>query len=119
MTSTKERFVIARLVFGTAFMALSGAWLYRVNLHTDDSGILAGLILINSAVVAFIVPRRWWPVATLIGVCVVASEFHRSGETLGRQIALVAAFVMVISTLGAGAGVAAQWLVRAGSLPRH
>lgn len=114
-----EKFAIARLVFGSAFMALSGAWLYRVNLHTDDTGILAGLILINSAVVAFIVPRRWWPAATLIGVCVVASEFQRSGETLGPHIGLVAAFVMVISILGAGAGAAAQWLIRTGGLSGH
>ncbi len=39
------------------------AWLYRVNLHTDDTGILAGLILISSAVAAAIPPHGCWPAA--------------------------------------------------------
>ncbi len=108
-----ERIATARLVFGACFASLMGAWLFRVNLHSDDTGILASLILINSAVAAFILPRRWWWVALVIAASIVASEFYRNGASLGRHLLLVTAFVVVVCVLGAGAGAAAQWIVRA------
>jgi hypothetical protein len=68
-----------------------------VNLHTDDTGILAGLILISSAVTAAIPPRGCWPAALAIGASVIASEFYRSGRTVGRHILLGDSFFVSAS----------------------
>ncbi|HST79282.1 MAG TPA: hypothetical protein VLN58_12410 [Verrucomicrobiae bacterium] len=89
---------------GLLFVALMSIWLYRVNLHTDDTGILAGLILISSAVATSILPRGWWPVALAIGASVIASQTYRSGQTFDRHILLVAGFALSLTCAGIGAG---------------
>src|SRR5438105_4319005 len=97
-----------RIMVGLALAAAEGAWLFRYNLHTDDTGILVGMILIGSATVAAILPGRWWPAAFAMGACVIASELYRSGAHAG--VALVALFVLFVSGVGVGtsAGVRAM-----------
>ena len=89
-----------RIILGLVFVALAGAWLFRVSLHTDDAGILAGLIFLGSALAAVILPQGWWPFAFAIGSCVIASEFYRNGGAAGHNLAMVAAFILMISGLG-------------------
>ena len=106
-----------RVIAGTAFGAFVGAWLYRVNQHTDDTGILAGLILIGSAMATLILPRRWWPLAMIVGGCVIASEFYRSGSQMNGHVTGVAAFIVVLSFAGVGAATALRLLVQPGNKP--
>jgi hypothetical protein len=103
-----------RIVSGWIFAAAVGALLYRVNLHTDDAGVLAGLILIGSAMAAFILPRSWWPAAMIVGLSVIASEYFRSGSMLGGHIAGVAAFILFLSLAGIGAVTALRVVLQSG-----
>lgn len=107
-----NKLLIIRVVSGMVFVGLMSIWLYRVDLHTDDTGILAGLILISSAVAAIILPRSWWPAALAIGAGVIASEFYRSGHVIGRQLVLVAGFILLLSSVGIGAAVALRLMLR-------
>ena len=107
-----------RVLSGTAFAGLMGAWLFRLNLQTDDTGILAGLILISSAVAAMILPRGWWAPASVIALSVITSEFVRSGEVVGRHIILVSAFVLVLSGAGIGTAAGFRLLLNGGTKNR-
>lgn len=107
-----NKLLIIRVMSGMVFVGLMSVWLYRVNLHTDDTGILAGLILIGSAVAAIILPRGWWPAALAIGAGVIASEFSRSGQTLNRQMILVSGFILALACAGIAIAMGLRFMMR-------
>lgn len=75
-------------------------------------GAPAGLILIGSALAASILPRQWWPSATIVGLCVIASEYYRTrGADL--HLAAVAAFILFLAGVGIGAVTGTRFLLHA------
>jgi hypothetical protein len=64
------------------------AWLGRAELHTDDTGILAGLIGIGGFVLAMAEPRRPWVWGLLVPAGIIAVE---------RQVA-IAAFTIAVAS---------------------
>ena len=99
-----------RAVLGAVFTAAFGAWLFKANLTTDDTGIVVGLIVLGSAVAAAILPARWWPAASLIGLCVIASEVVRRDKPMDPGFFLVAVAILAFSLAGIGASLGARRL---------
>jgi hypothetical protein len=85
------------------FAATFSAWLGRAEMHTDDTGILVGLIGIGGFVLAMIEPRRpWiWGVIVPSGIIVVNIWRHAEG---GGSVMAIAAFTIAIGCAGAYAG---------------
>lgn len=54
------------IAVGVALAA--GIALARYDLHTDDTGIEVGLLLIASLVLGLLAPKRWWLVALCVGL---------------------------------------------------
>jgi len=52
----------------------AGLFLARYDLNTDDTGIEVGLLLIASALLAALAPRRWWLVALCVGLPIPVAE---------------------------------------------
>jgi hypothetical protein len=52
----------------------AGLFLARYDLNTDDSGIEVGLLLIASALLALLAPKRWWVVALCVGLPIPIAE---------------------------------------------
>jgi hypothetical protein len=46
----------------------AGLFLARYDLNTDDTGIEVGLLLVASALLAVLAPKRWWVVALCVGL---------------------------------------------------
>jgi hypothetical protein len=76
------------------------AWLGRAELHTDDTGILAGLIGIGAFLSGVIEPRRAWIWGIVVPCGIIAvNAWHHSVAWLG-----IAAFTLAIGCAGAYAG---------------
>ena len=45
----------------------AGMALASFDMRTDDTGIEVGLLVIASAGLAFVAPKRWWAIALLVG----------------------------------------------------
>lgn len=70
-------------LFAALFFAVAlSAWLARVNRHTDDMGILVGLIGTGGFLVAMVEPRRpWmWGIIVPLGVIVVEVWHYAYGS---------------------------------------
>ena len=52
----------------------AGLFLARYDLNTDDTGIEVGLLLIASALLAVLAPKRWWLVALCVGLPIPIAE---------------------------------------------
>ena len=100
-----------RAALGALFTGAFGAWLFRANLTTDDTGIVAGLILLGSAVAAWILPPRWWPMAAGIPLCVLLSEIYRRETKLDPGFLLVALVIAAFSFAGIATAVATRRLI--------
>jgi hypothetical protein len=108
-----------------ALVAVVVGFLGYLNTHTDETGILAGSILILGAAVGFLAPRGARRLALLVGLAVPASQAiaHQAGihvpyandwsDILTSFVALVPSFI------GIYLGVALRHLVKGDtSLPR-
>jgi FtsH-binding integral membrane protein len=86
------------------FFGLSlSAWLGRVDLHSDDTGILLGLIGLGGFLLAMVEPRRplTWGIIVPAGVILV--EVWRGAEHLGSVLA-IAAVTVATASLGSYLG---------------
>ena len=84
---------------------LAGFFLLGYDQRTDDTAIEVGLILGLSLALALVAPRRWFAIGLGIALPIAAASAIN-----GRVD--VAAVVLVIAMVGAGAG----WMMRRGTL---
>jgi hypothetical protein len=83
-----------------AFFALSfSTWLGRADLHTDDTGILVGLIALGSFLLAMVEPRQPWIWGVVVPAGIIAVEAWSHHGVLG-----IAAFTIAIAMIGSYIG---------------
>jgi hypothetical protein len=86
------------------FFGLSlSAWLGRVDLHTDDTGILLGLIGLGGFSLAVVEAKRPWTWGVIVPAGVILVEIWRGVEHPGSVLA-IAAVTIAIASLGAYLG---------------
>jgi len=68
----------------SALVAVVVGFVGYLNTHTDETGILAGSILILGATLGFTAPRGAWRLATLVGLAVPV------GDAVGLAVGEVA-----------------------------
>ncbi len=97
------------------FALLAALFLGYFDLHTDDTGVEVGLVLIACAVLAFIVPRHaWiWSIALAESIVLVESAHGmlagaRPGLASPASFLLLALFLGGVGAAGAGAGYVAR-----------
>jgi hypothetical protein len=91
------------------------AFLFRGNLHTDDTGIVAGLLLLSAVVLAFVFRKAGLLFGSLLGCSIVLSELWnlRTGAPRPHMarlsdFALLFLFVTALSVVGSLAGYGAR-----------
>jgi hypothetical protein len=90
----------AALFFGLSF----SIWLGRAELHTDDAGILVGLIGTGGFLVAMVEPRRPWIWGLILPAGVILVNVWRVGHGGLPQVLGIAAFTIAIASAAAYAG---------------
>jgi hypothetical protein len=94
------------------FCSLAIAFLARLELHSDDTGIEVFCILLSTLILGFCHPARAWQWALLIGLAVPAAGWI--WRTPKPVIDLtVPAFVMAVGLLGSYAGVFVRRVISA------
>jgi hypothetical protein len=98
---------------------LAAAFLFQGNLHTDDTGIVAGLIVTFAAALAFLFHKPGLVSGSLLGLSIVASEFWNLRFGVPRtHMAKVSDFVLLfllvsaLSVAGSLAGFGARRTMR-------
>jgi|ERR1051326_2859754 hypothetical protein len=98
---------------------VAAAFLFQGNLHTDDTGIIAGLVLLFAAILAFIFRKPGLVFGFLLGLSIVASEFWNLKMGIPRahmsklsHFVLLLLFVSALSAAGSLAGFAARRAMR-------
>ncbi len=81
-------------------LALS-AWLGRAELHTDDTGILVGLIGIGAFLLAILEPRLPWVWGLIVPFGIIAVNIWKQSAL---SLLGIAAFTIGIGCAGAYAG---------------
>ena len=73
----------------------AGLLLARYDLGTDDAGIAVGVLLVASALLAVLAPKRWWLVALCVGLPIPVAELAFGHATLppGGTVALGVAII--------------------------
>ncbi len=89
----------------------TGAFLFRANLHTDDAGLISGLIFLSAALIAFLFRKPGLILGSMIGWSILASEVWNSRNVSGNQktpfdFAVLPLVVTLISVLGSVGGYA-------------
>src|ERR1017187_2933268 len=108
--------VQTRALERTAWIAAIALFLFlaRVELTSDDAGIIAGLIFLSACALALLQPRHAWRWGLIIGLAIPAAELYaiyfgtpRSGLSAPKGWAGVMAITLAIAMAGAyiGAGV--------------
>jgi|SRR5690348_12517981 len=87
----------AAVFFGVAL----SIWLGRADLHTDDTGILVGLIGCGGALLALVEPRRPWIWGLLVPAGVITVELWRGP---GLQVLAIAGVTIAVASAGAYLG---------------
>lgn len=90
---------------------LAAAFLFQGNLHTDDTGVVAGLILLFAGILAFLFRKAGLTLGSLLGLSIVASELWnwkmgipRSHMAKFSDFVLLFLFVSALSVVGSLAG---------------
>jgi hypothetical protein len=97
---------------------LAAVFLFQGNLHTDDTGIIAGLILMFAGSLAFLFRKAGLILGSLLGLSIVASELWRNlGISRAHMsklsdFVLLFLFVSVLSVAGSLAGFGARHAFR-------
>lgn len=98
---------IAAVVFALAAVSL----LIRLDLYSDDTGVIAFLILATCFVLGAMYPRQAWRWAVMVAVCLVSAEMwnHYRGSTRPGvrnpwSFAGVGLFITAIGMIGAYVG---------------
>jgi hypothetical protein len=100
----------------TAWIAAIALFLFlaRVELTSDDTGIIAGLIFLSACALALLQPRHALRWGLIIGLAIPAAELYavyfgtpRSGFSAPKAVAGILPFALAIAMIGAyiGAGV--------------
>jgi hypothetical protein len=99
--------LLSALLFALTF----SAWLGRADLHTDDTGILVGLIGLGGFLLAMLEPRRPWMWGLIVPAGVIVVEVwnnlygHRNPNTGGvGGLCAIAAITIVIASVGSYVG---------------
>ncbi len=92
------------------FCLAAGAFLGRFELHTDDTGVEVGFLLIATFVLGCWHPRHAWQWAVLVGLWIPAAELVFRRPAVNASSLAVAAFVLAAGVTGSYLGV----LVRKG-----
>jgi hypothetical protein len=94
---------------------LAAAFLFQGNLHTDDTGIIAGLILVFAAALAFLFRKPGLVFGSLLGLSIVASELWNLKTGIPRahmakfsDFVLLFLFVSALGVAGSLAGYGAR-----------
>ena len=94
-----------------AWILAAGLCLFlgRFELHTDDTGVLLGFLILSGALVALLDPRRPWLWGLLLGAAIVVADVwaSRFGSTWWNLPAIGA-----VATAAAMAGAYTAALVR-------
>ncbi|HTT61553.1 MAG TPA: hypothetical protein VLX58_05025 [Bryobacteraceae bacterium] len=92
--------------------AAAAAFLFRAELRTDDSGVLALCVIVAAFLPGWLHPRRAWQWALLTGPAIPAADLYRLIAGAGPPsppgpggFALLMGFVIVLGLLGSYAGV--------------
>ena len=98
---------------------LAATFLFQGNLHTDDTGIVAGLVVTFAAALAFLFHKPGLVFGSLLGLSVVASEFWnlrfgvpRTHMAKVSDFVLLFLFVSALSMAGSLAGFGARRAMR-------
>jgi hypothetical protein len=91
--------LLAALFFAVAL----SAWLGRVDRHTDDAGILVGLIGTGAFLLGMVEPRRPWMWGIIVPAGIIAVESWNYKGGFGGLCA-IAAFTTVIAATGSYIG---------------
>jgi hypothetical protein len=89
-----------------AILVGADAFLMRAELHTDDDGIMAGLVLLTALVLGSLHPRRAWQWALLAGPCIPLSDVLLGKGMALRDAVLLTAFLAALGLIGTYVGVA-------------
>src|SRR5262252_8878578 len=89
----------------------ASAFIGYSDLHTDDTGIIAGLIAITSFVAAIIEPRHAWRWAAIVAAGVPVAEAWARG--IRRDVFLIALATCAFALAGAYLAVLVRRLLRA------
>lgn len=90
---------LAALFFSIAL----SAWLGRAALHTDDTGILVGLIGTGAFLVGMVEPRHPWMWGLIVPTGIVIAEAWSRKAGIGGVYA-IAAFTLAVAATGAYIG---------------
>lgn len=95
-----------------------GAFLFSANLHTDDTGILVGLLFISAAITSFLFRKPGFLFGSLTGLSMVASEIWNLHHGVPRRqmsttqdLLLLLVVVTAISVAGCALGFAVRKVV--------
>ena len=94
---------------------VAATFLFQGNLHTDDTGIVAGLIVAFAAALAFLFHKPGLVLGSLLGLSIVASELWnlrfgvpRTHMAKASDFVLLFLFVTALSVAGSLAGFGAR-----------
>jgi len=98
-----------RSVLAWVLAAALCLFLARFELHTDDTGVLLGFLIVSGAIVALVDPRRPWLWGLLLGAAIVLADLSaaRFGSPWWSLPAIGA-----VATAAAMAGAYAAAMVR-------
>jgi len=95
-----KRFQLAAAWFFAVTLAV---WLARAEMHTDDTGILVGLIVIGGFVLALFEPRRPWMWGVIVPSGIIAANLWRHVQSVGSVLG-IAGVTIAAGCAGAYAG---------------
>jgi hypothetical protein len=94
---------------------LAAIFLFQGNLHTDDTGIISGLLFIFAAALAFLFSKPSLLFGSLLGLSIVVSEIWnfrfgtpRTNMSQASHFVLLFLFVSALSVAGSLAGFGAR-----------
>lgn len=96
------------------FALAAGAFLGRFELHTDDTGVEVGLLLVATSVLGSLHPRHAWQWAVLVGLWIPAAELVFRRPPVHASSLLVAAFVLSVGLAGSYLGALVRGAASAG-----
>jgi len=98
---------------------LAAIFLFQGNLHTDDTGIIAGLLFIFAAALAFLFCKPGLLFGSLLGLSIMVSEIWnfkfgvpRTNMSQVSHFGLLFLFVSALSVAGSLAGFGARRALR-------
>ncbi|HWC98985.1 MAG TPA: hypothetical protein VG456_19630 [Candidatus Sulfopaludibacter sp.] len=86
-------------------LVAADAFLMSAELHTDDSGILAGMVVLTALFLGCLHPQRAWQWGLLVGPSLPLSDLLFGTPMKPRDAMLLVLFLSAIGMIGAYGGV--------------